>query len=86
MIQLERLRDKSRRVTEITEVVGFEDGEIRLNPLFVFKEKQENNMIREESTYAAGEPRVLGGLVPSGNKLVHRKKLEAAAVQLGEAL
>lgn len=86
VIQLERLRDKSRRVTEITEVVGFEDGEIRLNPLFVFKEKQENNMIREESTYAADEPRVLGGLVPSGNKLVHRKKLEAAAVQLGEAL
>lgn len=31
IVQLERLRDKSRRVTEITEVVGYEDGEIRLN-------------------------------------------------------
>lgn len=30
IVQLERLRDKSRRVTEITEVVGCEDGEIRL--------------------------------------------------------
>ena len=33
IVQLERLRDKSRRVTEITEVVGCEDGEIRLNPV-----------------------------------------------------
>ena len=42
IVQLERLRDKSRRVTEITEVVGYEDGEIRLNPLFIFKEVAED--------------------------------------------
>ena len=38
IVQLERLRDKSRRVTEITEVIGCDEGEIKLNQLFIFKE------------------------------------------------
>ncbi|MFR0986990.1 MAG: CpaF family protein [Frisingicoccus sp.] len=85
IVQLERLRDKSRRVTEITEVVGCEDGEIRLNPLFIFKEAAEDkseNMVREEGCYEEAENEVSGRLVYSGNMLIHRKKLEAAALQL----
>ena len=84
VIQLERLRDKSRRVTEITEIVGCEDGEIQLNPLFVFKEISENNMIREECVYMEETRPVSGCLIPSGNRLIHRKKLESAAVKLGD--
>lgn len=89
IVQLERLRDKSRRVTEITEVVDCENGEIRLNPLFVFKETYEEtgaNMIREETSYASGEISVSGRLIRSGNMLVHRKKLEAAAIRLEDGL
>ncbi len=38
LIHLSRLRDGTRRVTEITEIAGVEDGEIRLNALFRFAE------------------------------------------------
>lgn len=41
IVQLGRLRDKSRRVLEIVELTGLEQGEIQLNPLYVFQEKQE---------------------------------------------
>ena len=36
MIHLARFRDRSRKVVEITELVGVEQGEIVLNPLFRF--------------------------------------------------
>lgn len=39
LIHLGRLRDKSRRVLSIVEVTGYENGEIRLNPLYRFEEK-----------------------------------------------
>lgn len=42
MIFLSRLRDHSRRTMEITEVTGYENGEILLNPLFVFEEEGED--------------------------------------------
>lgn len=83
VIQLERMRDKSRRVTEITEIVGCENGEIQLNPLFVFKEDVVN-MVCEESEYMGETSRVTGKLVSSGNPLIHRKKLESAAIKLGD--
>ncbi|MDO4519040.1 MAG: ATPase, T2SS/T4P/T4SS family [Eubacteriales bacterium] len=34
MVHLGRLRDKSRRVLEVTEVIGCKDGEIIMNPLY----------------------------------------------------
>lgn len=40
MVHLGRLRDKSRKVLEIAEVIGCENGEVRLEPLFTFREKQ----------------------------------------------
>lgn len=38
MVHLGRLRDRSRKVLEITEVLGYENGEIILQPLFHFQE------------------------------------------------
>ncbi len=39
IVHLSRMRDKSRRTIEITEVAGFKEGEIALNPLFKFEDK-----------------------------------------------
>ena len=36
MVHLQRLRDHSRRVTEISEIMGYEEGEIKLNRLFEY--------------------------------------------------
>ena len=44
IIHLSRLRDHSRKTMEITEVVGLKDGEIELNPLYVFEESEESTM------------------------------------------
>ena len=39
LVHLGRLRDRSRRVLEITEVTGYAEGEIQLNPLYRFEER-----------------------------------------------
>lgn len=39
MVHLSRFRDRTRKVVEITEVMGCKEGFIELNPLFVFEEK-----------------------------------------------
>lgn len=41
IVHLGRMRDKSRRVLEITEMEGLENGEFKLNPIFRFREKGE---------------------------------------------
>ncbi len=46
IIHLSRLRDKSRKTMEITEVVGFENGRIAMNPLFVFKESADSTLTK----------------------------------------
>ncbi|MBQ7926089.1 MAG: CpaF family protein [Lachnospiraceae bacterium] len=38
IVHLSRMRDRSRKVTEIVEVEGFYEGEIRWHPLFLFRE------------------------------------------------
>lgn len=65
IIHLSRLRDKSRKTMEITEVVGYKDGEILLNPLYVFEE-DENSTIEHVS----------GTLKRTKNKMVHIFKLQ----------
>ena len=69
IVHLGRLRDKSRRVLEITEIAGFFDGEIQLNPLYVFKEEG-----IDESGHMIGE------LVRSG-EMIHHEKLETAGFE-----
>lgn len=41
IVYLGRLRDKSRRLLEITEVTGMEEEQVGLNPLFLFRETGE---------------------------------------------
>ena len=42
IVHLGRLRDRSRKVLEISEMQGLEDGEFRLNPIYSFTEKGED--------------------------------------------
>lgn len=44
IIHLSRLRDKSRKTMEITEIVGYENGKIILNPLYVFEEDENSTL------------------------------------------
>ncbi|KEQ24370.1 CpaF family protein [Paenibacillus tyrfis] len=69
MVHLTRLRDRSRRVTEITEVIGVDDGEVKLNPLYRFVETGETP-----------EGKVIGQLEPTGNVLEGIWKLEMAGL------
>lgn len=66
LVHLGRLRDKSRKVLEIVEIIGFADGEIRTSTLYSFEE--DDNSTREK---------VSGHLVKKG-ELTHVEKLEAA--------
>lgn len=81
IIGISRLRDDSRRITEICEVCGLENGEICLNTLFEFKEEG----ACEQDTHDSGalnhclnkkerKGRVSGQLVKVGS-LIHREKL-----------
>lgn len=71
VIQLGRLRDKTRKVLEIDEVTGIRDGEIQLQPLFLFQEKGKSP-----------SGKVQGELLATGKKLRHREKLERAGKKL----
>ena len=50
LIHVGRLRDKSRKVLEITEVIGYEDGKIGLAPIFRFRENKKPGKDRVEGT------------------------------------
>ena len=63
IIHLGRLRDKTRRVLQIAEVVGVSRGEVKFNKLFEFAE------------YAERNGRGLGELKATGNKLVNTQKM-----------
>ena len=67
IVHLGRLRDKSRRVLEIVEVLEMEQGEIKTQPLFVFQEEGETE-----------DGKVIGKLVPTGNVLQQTEKLQRA--------
>ena len=68
IVHLGRLRDKSRKVIEIAEVTGVEDGRVALQTLYRFREdgEDENGKIR-------------GELVRE-NPLIHTEKLRAAGI------
>jgi len=64
MVHLGRLRDKSRKVLEVVEIVTYKNGHVVMNPLYGFQED-------EQST----DEKVCGQLVRSGNRLQNREKL-----------
>lgn len=72
LIHLGRLRDKSRRVLSIVEVVGYENGEIRLNPLYRFEEDYED---RESGKAVRGSLKKVGSLQ-------NTEKLKAAGIEI----
>lgn len=43
IVHLGRLRDKSRKVLEVTEITGYQDGEIMLQPIYSFEETGEKH-------------------------------------------
>lgn len=43
IVHLGRLRDRSRKVLEVTEILGYREGEILLNPLYSFEETGEKD-------------------------------------------
>ncbi|MCI6714279.1 MAG: CpaF family protein [Lachnospiraceae bacterium] len=68
IVHLGRLRDKSRKVLEITEVTGYSEGNIILKPLYQFSETGED-----------GKGRILGTLQKKG-ELSHVEKLQSAGL------
>lgn len=73
IVHLGRLRDKSRKVLEVAEVLECVDGEIELNRLFSYE---------EEGVDANG--RISGRLKRCGNGLIQRQKLVHAGICVEE--
>lgn len=71
IIHLSRLRDKSRKTMEITEVVGYENGQIILNPLYVFEEDQNSTL-----------EKVSGRLMRTKNKMKNTFKLQLSGIKM----
>lgn len=80
VIHLARLRDKSRRVLEICEITGCRNGQICLNPLYLFEEDSPTNMKdtvpEKDDLYNA----VRGRLRWTGNRLMNTVKLKMAGI------
>ncbi len=69
IIHLSRLRDHSRKTMEITEVIGYQNGEIILNPLYRFEEDENSSIAK-----------VSGKLVRTENKLQNDLKLKLSGI------
>lgn len=70
IIHLSRLRDKTRKTMEITEVLGYEDGKIQLNPLYVFIEDENSTLTK-----------VSGKLTRTENPMKNDFKLRLAGIK-----
>lgn len=73
VVQLGRLRDRSRKVLEIDEMIGMDGTEIIMKPLYCFKEQGEDE-----------KGNVIGQLAATPNALYHTQKLKAAGMELSE--
>lgn len=69
MVHVGRMRDKSRKVLEISEVRGCENGEVRLEPVFLFREREGKDRRRVE-----GELEKVG-------ELKEKEKLRARGIE-----
>ncbi|MCI9078333.1 MAG: hypothetical protein HFH68_05315 [Lachnospiraceae bacterium] len=69
VVQLGRLRDKSRKVLEIAEVTGVKNGEITVQPIFKFTE-----------TGTDTQGKIQGELQATGNGLLNTSKLAHAGL------
>lgn len=71
IVHLARLPDKKRKVLEISEIEGYRDGKIIINPLFKYKINENDSSEKLHS----------GRLFPTGNKLKNTYKLEMNGVK-----
>lgn len=70
IIHLSRLRDKSRKTMEISEVVGYEKGKVILNPLYKFVEDENTTL-----------EKVSGSLKRTENKMKNTFKLQLSGIR-----
>lgn len=68
IVQLGRLRDKTRKVLEIVEIIGYENSEVKLSTLYTFVENGQE------------QDKVVGELKSADNKLYHKEKLIRAGI------
>ena len=66
IVHLGRLRDKSRKLLEVTEVVGYQDGEIILQTLYHYEETGEENGRIQGIWKQAGTMQRIGKLLATG--------------------
>ncbi|HPG56446.1 MAG TPA: CpaF family protein, partial [Candidatus Wallbacteria bacterium] len=71
IVQASRLRDGSRKITHITEVVGMEGEVVTLQDIFVFREEGRDNM-----------GRIAGRIVPTGIRPKFMSKFEEEGIKL----
>ena len=70
IIHLGRLRDKTRKVLEIAEVIGMDGDNIKLGTLFEFVEEGED-----------ADGRVIGKLFRTEKQIIHTEKLQRAGIE-----
>lgn len=70
IIHLSRLRDFSRKCMEISEVVGYEDGKVILNPIYKFEEDKDTFTLQK----------VTGSLKRTENKIINQDKFILAGI------
>ncbi len=71
IIHLSRMRDKTRKVVEISEVCGLENGEIKLNPIYEFMENEDSS-----------QDCVVGELKRTDNRFINYSKLHSAGINI----
>ncbi len=69
IVHLSRMRDHSRKVVEIVEILGYEKGDIILNPIYVFEEDEKSTL-----------EHVSGSLTRTKNKMQNIQKLQQAGI------
>ena len=80
IVQLGRLRDRSRKVLEIVELNGVKGGEVQTNTLYKFQEEAQVKAGSMEEIERMRHQKVQGALVRVG-KLMHREKLQSAGLE-----
>lgn len=70
IIHLSRLRDKSRKTMEITEIVRYENGRVITNPLYVFEEDDKSTL-----------DKVSGQLKRTSNPMQNTFKLQLSGIK-----
>lgn len=75
IIHLSRMRDKSRKVMEISEIAGYSEGKIHLNPLFKFIEDEQDKVEEWDTSVVSGE------LKRTGNEMIHTLKFRMAGIR-----